>query len=225
MLLEICADGLNSAIAAGAGGADRVELCENLAAGGITPSAGAMSVAASDGRCPVHVLIRPRAGDFVYDAPEVRAMRRDIQTASRLGGTSGVVVGALDAQGRVDLALMRALIQAARPMSVTFHRAFDTVLDPLEALEQLIELGVERVLTSGRPGAARGSIDLLANLVQVARGRIMILAGGSITLADLPALAGAGIREVHVGSAAYDGGRVSASKVARLVHAARAVGA
>lgn len=224
MLVEICTEGVGSALAAGEGGADRVELCENLAVGGVTPSAGAIRVAAQYGRSAVHVLVRPRGGDFVYDDMERKAVREDVQITARLGGSRGVVLGVLDNTNRINMNVMRSLIKVARPMSVTFHRAFDVVRDPIEALEQLIELGVERVLTSGRPGAARDSIDLLAKLVEHARDRIVILAGGSITLDDLPALAGAGVREVHVGSAACEEGRVSAAKVAKLVQAARALG-
>jgi copper homeostasis protein len=199
--VEICAGDLESALAAGAGGADRVELCDSLQVGGTTPSAGIIAEACARLSIPVHVLIRPRAGDFLYSEAELAAMRRDIDTARSLGA-AGVVLGMLRRDATIDRELTAALADRARPLSVTFHKAFDQVRDPDEALETLISLGVDRVLTSGgRPAAVEG-IDVLRRLVQQSRNRIAILAGGCLTLDVLPRLiAETGVREVHLGSA------------------------
>jgi len=221
--VEICAEGLASALAAGDGGADRVELCENLAVGGVTPSAGAIAEAQRRMNSIVHVLIRPRGGDFVPSEAEFEAMRRDVDMSRDLG-TSGVVLGLLRPDGEIDADRTSALIDRARPMSVTFHRAFDVVPDPIAGLEVLVSLGVDRVLTSGRTPTARQGIDLLAELVRQADGRIAVLAGGLVTEADLPALVSAGLGEVHVGSAACRGGRTDAGLVRRIVSAARSAG-
>ena len=154
--VEICVGDVASAIAAEAGGADRIELCDNLAVGGTTPSAGTIAESCRRLSIPVHVLIRPRGGDFIYSEPEIAVMRHDIETAKALGA-AGVVLGVLTADGAIDRDQTAALIALARPLSVTFHKAFDQTAEPLEALETLIDLGVERVLTSGgRPTALEG---------------------------------------------------------------------
>jgi copper homeostasis protein len=142
--------------------------------------------------------------------------------ACRAAGAAGVVVGALDRAGRIDAALTADLIAAARPLSVTFHRAFDRVPDPREALERLAALGVDRVLTSGRPGRARDHLPVLAELARRAAGRLIVLAAGGVTPADLPALVAAGIAEAHAGSsAAGPDGRVDPARVRALLSAAR----
>jgi len=217
--VEICTESIHGAIAAEQGGADRVELCSNLAVGGVTPSLGAVVVTCGGLTIPVHVLIRPRGGDFVYTRSEFDAMECDI--ASAKPWAAGVVVGLLTKNGRVNRARTAELIAAARPMSVTFHRAFDAAADPDQALDDLIELGVDRVLTSGRAPTAREGLGLLADLKRRAAGRIAILAGGSIAEADIPRLIGAGLDEIHVGSAACDGGTTDAAKVRRVVEWAR----
>ena len=171
----------------------------------------------------MHVLIRPRGGDFVYDAAEEQSMRHNIRAARALGA-NGVVLGVLRADRTIDVERTRSLIAEARPLRVTFHRAFDAVPDPLEALETLIELGVSRLLTSGGASEAREGLDLLAKLVDRAADRITIMAGGRVTEEDLPALADAGVREVHVGSAVRRGERTDPLIVRRFVEAARAAG-
>ena len=222
MIVEICVEGIASAIAAGVGGADRIELCENLAVGGVTPSLGTLAYAAQHVPSTIHALIRPRGGDFVYSRAELQVMTNDLELCQ--WQARGAVFGVLDESNRVNIAAMRALIKAARPKSITFHRAFDIVRDPIEALDTLIDLGVDRVLTSGRPGPARDSIDLLAKLVAHAGDRITILAGGSVTPGDLPALANAGIREAHIGSAACADGVCSQDRVAQIMAIARGLG-
>ena len=221
MRLEICVEGVASALAAASGGADRIELCENLTVGGVTPSAGAIAVASERSAIPVHVLIRPRGGDFRYDAAEMDAIRRDVETAIGLGA-AGVVLGVLRADRTIDMARMAPLIAAARPASVTFHRAFDMIVDPDAAIDSLVALGVDRVLTSGGAATAREGLPTLARLVERAAGRITILAGGRVTARDLPAFASAGLREAHVGSAACREGRATDADLVRsLIDAAR----
>jgi copper homeostasis protein len=199
--VEICVGDLESALEAGRGGADRVELCDHLSVGGTTPSAGTVAEACARLTIPVHVLIRPRAGDFLPSEAELAAMRRDIEMAWSLGA-AGVVFGVLRRDGKIDEVRTAALVERARPMSVTFHKAFDQLHDPDEALETLIALGVDRVLTSGcRPTAREGS-DVLRRLVERSRGRIAILVGGRLSLDNLPdIITRTGTREVHLGSA------------------------
>ena len=199
--VEICVSDVVSAAAAQAGGAHRIELCDNLAVGGTTPSAGAIAVACQSLRIPVHILIRPRAGDFVYSEPELAVMRHDIEVAKTLGA-AGVVTGVLTAEGTIDVDRTADLLALARPLALTFHKAFDEVCDPIEALESLIELGVERVLTSGgRPTALEG-VETLAALVERARGRISIMAGGGLDAVSLARVVReVKVSEVHLGSA------------------------
>ena len=200
--VEICVGDLESAIAAGQGGADRVELCDHLSVGGTTPGAGTIAEACRRLAIPVHVLIRPRGGDFVHSEAELAAMRYEIELARKLGA-AGVVIGVLKPDATIDREQTAALIDLARPMSVTFHKAFDQTPDLEQSLDTLIALGVDRVLTSGgRPTALEG-LDSLRRLVNQARGRIAILAGGRLSLENLPTIiAGTGVREVHLGSAA-----------------------
>ncbi len=198
VLVEACVDTVASALAAEAGGAGRVELCANLVEGGTTPSAGTIALARERLGIPLFVIVRPRGGDFLHDADEVAVMRRDVEAARRLG-VDGVVIGALTADGRVDQETTRALVEAARPMRVTFHRAFDATRDPAEALETLVALGVDRVLTSGGAASALEGAAALRALVRRAGERLVVLAGGGLTPASVGAVvAASGVREVHV---------------------------
>src|SRR5262249_43828943 len=162
------------------------------------------------------VLIRPRGGDFLYSEDELAVIAHDIATAKALGA-AGVVLGLLGADGTVDRDRTGRLIDAARPMSVTFHKAFDEVREPERALEDLIALGVDRILTSGRASTALEGRQRLGVLHRRAAGRLILMAGGRVTGPDLPALIAAGLSEVHVGSAARSGNRIDAGKVRRLV--------
>ncbi|MDR1780392.1 MAG: copper homeostasis protein CutC [Tannerella sp.] len=176
-IIEICANSAQSVVEAAAGGAQRVELCAAIPEGGTTPSYGEIRTAqALAPSIDINVIIRPRGGDFLYTPAEVQSMLFDIEMARSLG-VHGVVFGCLSAEGDIDTALMHRLIEAAQPLSVTCHRAFDVCRDPFTALEQLIELGVDRILTSGQqPDAVKG-IPLIAKLVERAAGRIIIMPG------------------------------------------------
>jgi copper homeostasis protein len=201
--LEICVPDATSAIEAERGGAHRIELCENLGVGGTTPSAGSIALACRLVRVPVHVLIRPRAGGFCYSELEREIMVEDVLTAKRLGA-SAVVIGALTSEATVDSRAIERLVAVARPMGVTFHKAFDLVAEPFDALATLIDLGVDRLLTSGRQPTAIQGLPLIEDLARASGDRIRIIAGGGITPRDAKQIvATALITEIHVGSAVY----------------------
>ena len=184
MILEIAANSLASALAAQDGGAGRVELCTALELGGLTPSPAQIALARERLRIPLYVLIRPRAGDFLYSDLEFETMQRDIETCAVLG-CDGVVLGVLDADGRVDTARCRPLIAAAGKLGVTFHRAFDLTRDPLTALDDLIELGCERVLTSGTQASALEGAELIRQLVERSAGRIVVMPGAGVDAGNI----------------------------------------
>jgi copper homeostasis protein len=177
---EVCVDGVGGALAAREGGADRVELCCALSEGGLTPSAGAIEAALAVSGIDVNVLVRPRGGDFIYDRHELRAMLRDVAIAAELG-VHGVVVGALTEDGDVDVALCRQVLSAAAGLSVTFHRAFDMARRPFDALEAVVDLGADRLLTSGQEASALDGAPLIAGLVEAAAGRLVVMPGGGVT--------------------------------------------
>jgi len=201
-VLEIASNSVASALAAQAGGADRVELFDNLGEGGTTPSYASIAVARERLRIPLFVLIRPRPGDFHYDALETELMLRDIANCRQLG-CDGVVIGALDADGAVDMPLCRELVAAAGPLGITFHRAFDAARDLPEALEQVVELGCQRVLSSGGQASAAQGSEMLARLVAQAGSRLSVMAGAGITPDNIAAIASAtGCRELHASAKA-----------------------
>ncbi len=198
MRVEICVDSASGAIAAQAGGADRVELCDNLLEGGTTPSAGCIKVARRGLKIGLQVIIRPRGGDFLYSPEELEVMREDIRIAKDLGA-DGVVIGCLTAAGDIDQARTAELVGLARPMNVTFHRAFDMCRDPGQGLEDLIALGVDRVLTSGQEATCLEGLETLAALQKQARGRIIVMPGGGITPRNVKRIVSAsGVSEVHL---------------------------
>ena len=180
MIFEICVDSVAGVRAAKAAGAQRVELCGNLLEGGVTPSRGAIRQARSVAGIGLHVIIRPRGGDFLFDDDEFAIMRTDIETA-KAEGADGVVIGLLTATGVIDLARTRELVALARPLAVTFHRAFDMTPDPFEALETLAGLAVDRVLTSGQEATVLEGLPLITELVRRAGKRIIVMPGGGIT--------------------------------------------
>jgi copper homeostasis protein len=220
VLVEICVEGVRSAIAAEEGGADRVELCVDMGVGGLTPAPGDVAEACRLLRIPVQVLIRPRAGDFVYSDDEFAAMIRSVDNV-KASGASGVVLGLNLASGEIDRLRTADLVARARPLSVTFHKAFDELHDPLGGLDELLEIGIERVLTSGLAATAREGLTLLSELTQRASGRIAVMAGGRVTEPDIPVLLAAGLREVHVGSSVMTAGATDPERVRSLVEAVR----
>lgn len=191
--LEICAANLASALTAQRAGVHRIELCSGLEAGGLTPSAGLIRAAVAALSIPVHVLIRPREGDFCYTTAELDVMCDDIRLCREFGA-AGVVIGALDEQGNLDMAAMNAMVRAAEGLHVTCHRAFDSVPNPAEALEQLIAWGVGRVLSSGQATTAYEGRFLLKKLVQQAASRIVVMPGAGISpknISEIQATTGA----------------------------------
>ena len=194
---EICANSVASCIAAQEGGADRVELCSGIPEGGTTPSFGMIRKARASIDIGLNVIIRPRGGDFLYSKDELEEMTHDIRIAEELGA-DGLVFGCLTKEGNIDKKAMSILMEAAGNLPVTFHRAFDHSADPLKALEDIIELGCARILTSGcRPTALEGA-DLLAQLVEKAGDRIIIMPGCGVNednIAEIARLSGA--REFH----------------------------
>lgn len=197
-LFEICANSVESCIAAQAGGANRVELCAGIPEGGTTPSYGDIIIAREVlNTTKLHVIIRPRGGDFLYSPLEQRIMLKDIDNARRLGA-DGVVFGCLTAEGDIDITLMKQLMEAAGDMSVTFHRAFDVCRNPQKALEDIIGLGCNRILTSGQQPTAEQGIPLLKELEKQAAGRIILLAGCGVNETNIAHIAReTGIHEFH----------------------------
>lgn len=197
MIYEVCVDSVAGVRAAREAGAGRVELCGDLLEGGTTPSRGMIRQARSVAGIGLHVMIRPRGGDFLFDDDEFAIMQSDIDTA-KAERADGVVIGLLEADGTVDAGRTRDLIAQARPLSVTFHRAFDMTPDSFEALATLIELGVDRVLTSGQETTVLEGLPVIAELVRRAGDRIIVMPGGGITARNVERIVGAlQPREIH----------------------------
>lgn len=198
IIVEICVDSLQSALSAEKGGASRIELCDNLMGGGTTPSAGMIELARKYLTIDINVMIRPRSGDFCYSALELEVMKRDIEIAKKYG-VNGIVIGALKPNGEIDINMMKELIQLARPLTVTFHRAFDMTKDPFESLDILIDLGVERILTSGKESNAIQGVDLIRELVKRAEDKIIIMSGAGINEENVRGIIdNTGVKEIHL---------------------------
>ena len=196
MLLEICANSYQSAKNAQEAGAHRVELCQELSVGGMTPSYGLLKQVTDTLSIPVFVLIRPRSGNFVYTEEEFDIIKQDIQLCKSLG-CSGIVSGILSNDNTIDIERTKELVELSKPLQFTFHRAFDCVKNPFEALDQLIGLGVDRVLTSGLETLAEKGLNLLKQLHKQANGRITILAGSDINPKNAKLFIDVGLNEIH----------------------------
>ncbi|MEG1206192.1 MAG: copper homeostasis protein CutC [Angelakisella sp.] len=200
--LECCVESVESAIAAMEGGAGRLELCSGLSGGGITPGLNLYRQVDSFCHLPVHVLIRPRFGDFCYTRHERAIIKADVCTFAQ-EGAHGVVIGALTPDGRLDMPFLRELVACAEGASITLHRAFDMCADPFEALEQAIELGITTILTSGQRSTATEGAPLIAQLHRAAAGRIAIMAGSGVSSKNVEALAGVtGVTAFHLSAKA-----------------------
>ncbi len=196
-LIELCVEGIDGFLAAQDAGADRVELCASLVEGGLTPSLATIRAAVKAAKIPVHVIIRPRGGDFLYSETEFETMAEDIK-ALREEGVAGVVIGCLTPDGRIDEARTKTLVEAARPMSVTCHRAFDMTADAREALEALIRCGVNRVLTSGQRDTAVEGIAILKSAHEQAADRIVVMGCGALDAQNIQKVRDeTGLTELH----------------------------
>ena len=201
VLCEVCIDSVQGAVAAADGGADRVELCANLVEGGTTPSTGMIRAVLAACSLPVMVMIRPRGGHFVFNATEQTTMLRELE-AVLAEPVAGVVVGAVRTNGELDEACVRKLCELTRGRSITFHRAFDQVRDPAHTLAQLIDCGVDRILTSGQAPTAVQAVERLRDLVLVAAGRCSIMPGCGVRADNVARiLADTGAHEIHFSGA------------------------
>jgi copper homeostasis protein len=199
ILLEISIETAEAAVAAERGGAQRIELCSHLRLGGLTPGEELMSIVRESVRAPIFAMIRPRTGDFVNPSDELAQMLCDIAAAQR-AGMNGIVLGVLTQAHQVDVERTRELVMAAQPLAVTFHRAFDDVADLDAALDDVIETGAARILTSGGAATAPAAVDKLARLVAAAKERVIILPGGGINASNVVQVARqSGAREIHSG--------------------------
>jgi copper homeostasis protein len=201
--LEICVESVEGAMAAVRGGADRLELCQALDEGGVTPCLGLIQEVLHVVPIPVMVMIRPRAGSFVYTPAELDCLAAQIDLAGR-AGAQGVVLGVLNDRQEVDVETCHQLVRHARPLAVTFHRAFDELCDPIGAVEQIIRTGCDRILTSGQAPSAVEGLDLIADLVQLARGRISIMPGSGVRPENAREIVQAtGVREIHASASSW----------------------
>jgi len=197
MLVEICANGFESASNAQLGGADRIELCVDLSVGGLTPPLALIEKVRQELSIPIHVLVRPRAGDFVYNTQELQSILDSIEICNKIG-CAGIVSGALDANGHLDRAAVKQMIAACGDMEFTFHRAIDVAKNPTELLGQLIELGATRVLSSGGETTAETGMKQLIELMEQARGRIEIMPGGGIGSHNAKSFLENGFEHLHL---------------------------
>lgn len=197
MEIEICCGSIQSAANAKAGGAKRIELCQGLVEGGTTPSLATIQYAVRELGLQVFVLVRPRGGNFCYNELEIKTMEKDVAFCKE-AGASGIVVGFLHPDGTIDTVLTRRFVELSAPLPVTFHRAFDECADPMNALEQIIDCGCARILTSGCKPTAMEGAEMLQKLVKQADGRIKILAGSGVTPENAAALREkTGVEEIH----------------------------
>ncbi len=195
--IEVCAFSLESCLAAEKGGANRIELCGSMYEGGTTPSAGLIQVVKQKVNIEIHAMIRPRGGDFCYSDDEMSIMQADIRMAKELG-CEGVVLGILQPNGQVNIVQTKAMVTLAKPMQITFHRAIDMTPDYLKALEDIIETGCDRILTSGQKSTAIEGIENIKKLVQQASSRIEIMAGSGVDANNAQTLIHTGVDALHL---------------------------
>lgn len=196
MLLEICANSYQSAINAQIAGAHRIELCSEISVGGITPSYGLIKRVMTDINIPVHVLIRPRSGNFTYSNEEFEMMKENILICKKLG-CKGIVSGVLYTDNTIDIERTQELMTLTNPLSFTFHRAFDMVPVPTEAIHELIAMGVDRVLTSGQKDTAIEGLDLIIKLQEIAKNKLIVMPGSGINYKNCNLFKKAGCKEIH----------------------------
>lgn len=203
VLVEIAVESLTGAVTAAMAGAGRLELCASLLEGGLTPSAGLLAAVKGSVRVPVFAMVRPRGGDFLYHEAEFDVMCRDVR-AAKAGGADGIVTGALLADGRLDVARMKELRDLAAPLPVTCHRCIDVAADAAAVLDELLALGIPRVLTSGGASSAANGQQQIAALVLRAKGRIAVMAGAGVRADNVAAIVAAtGVWEVHLSASTF----------------------
>lgn len=198
--VEVCLEDIESAIAAQLGGANRVELCDNLTVGGTTPSIGLIKLVRQQIEIDLQVIVRPRGGDFCYTNLEFGVMKSDVE-AIKSAGANGIVIGILKPDATIDIQRTQELVRLAEPLPVTFHRAFDYTPDPFLSLEILADNGISRILSSGQATSALKGVGLLKQLNKNARDRVTIMAGGSVNSQNAPIIVNeAKVTEIHAGS-------------------------
>lgn len=199
--LEVAVDSLEGLMAAEGAGADRIELCANLHEGGVSPSDQLLSEAVAHAKLPIRVMVRPRSGDFIYSNEEFQLMKNEVLRAKK-AGIEGIVLGVLLNETEIDVERTKILVNLARPMKSTFHRAFDSLENPLEAFDQVVATGVDTLLTSGGAQLAEQGVGRIAKLVKKSQGRVSILAGGGVRGTNVAKIVKTtGVRAVHVGGA------------------------
>lgn len=187
MIKEACVESFEKALEAQSNGANRIELCENLAVGGTTPSYGTVKICLEKLNIPIFPMIRVRGGNFVYSKDEIEIMKEDIKIFKELG-VKGVVLGCLTSDNKIDLELTKELVDLAYPMEVTFHKAIDEILNPLDYIDDLVNIGIKRILTSGGEATALEGKDLINEMIKKSNGRLKIVVAGKVTKRNLNGL-------------------------------------
>ena len=184
MIKEACVESLEKALEAQSNGANRIELCENLAVGGTTPSYGTVKICLEKLNIPIFPMIRARGGNFVYSKDEIKIMKEDIKIFKELG-VKGVVLGCLTSDNKIDLEFTKELVDLAYPMEVTFHKSIDEILNPLDYIDDLVNIGIKRILTSGGKATALEGKDLINEMIKKSNGRLKIVVAGKVTKENL----------------------------------------
>lgn len=184
MIKEACVESFEKALEAQNNGADRIELCENLSVGGTTPSYGTVKICLEKLNIPIFPMIRARGGNFVYSKDEIEIMKEDIKIFKDLG-VKGLVLGCLTSDNKIDLELTKTLVNLAYPMEITFHKAIDEISNPLDYIEDLVNIGIKRILTSGGKATALEGKDLINDMIKKSNGRLKIVVAGKVTKENL----------------------------------------